>query len=369
VSDNENAKTYFRSAVVRLRQLLLQDGSCEVDKTAVKEQFINKYVAALGYADQDIVREYYVRDSHAFLDYVIQSGESPLLAMQVNPLQEDLTDRQAARLLVSCILESIKWGALTNGRELWLIDAASKGGLQERFVQKLDLLAFNTQSQFDALFERFCLLSKNSILASGRASEALESERSKHVIREILTDPSSNSVRAICAELASRFGLTATPQMIVHRLAAQIGSGGSSPVKAQPAAAPAAAPQPAKKDAQPKLWILAVAGGPDHQGAVQRLHLWLDRDLWVLQDNMPARAEIRAGDRICFYAERSGIVVTGVAAGKAIEQVSQFDWPDSRPSDGRYYKLPLRDIHWLPAPAALPEKIRRQLELQRKQAS
>jgi hypothetical protein len=126
---------------------------------------------------------------------------------------------------------------------------------------------------------------------------------------------------------------------------------------------------PAKKAWPPKHWILAVSDRQDGGIATNRLHPWLDRHIWVLQDAMPARSEIRTGDWGSFYAERAEIVVTSTAAGKAIEPISQFEWPDRHPVDGSSYQRPTREIHWLPAPVPLPGRIRHQLELQKKQTS
>jgi hypothetical protein len=63
-------------------------------------------------------------------------------------------------------------------------------------------------------------------------------------------------------------------------------------------------------------WITSVADMP-HISAQDRIMGLLNTGWYLFGDNTGGRKEIKAHDRICFYAKRTGIVAEAVTASKA----------------------------------------------------
>src|SRR4051812_41086341 len=113
------ARAAVRQTLDQVKAFLAQEAPPRLSEADTKANFIEPVLAALGWAGIGAVtREYYVKNSQEFIDYVMAHQERPLLAIEAKPLQADLTDKAAAQLIQYCSVEGIEWAALTNGREL-----------------------------------------------------------------------------------------------------------------------------------------------------------------------------------------------------------------------------------------------------------
>lgn len=111
----EEAKEGLRLVLDECKRVLTQEPERTLSEADTRAIFIDKYVSFLGYeALTDIVREYYVKDSREFIDYVLMIEGQPMLALEAKALAGDLTDRHAAQLVQYCAIEGIEWSLLCN---------------------------------------------------------------------------------------------------------------------------------------------------------------------------------------------------------------------------------------------------------------
>ncbi len=108
----EDARAAVQRTLARVKAFLAQENPPRLSEADTKANFIEPTVAALGWEGIGVVtREYYVRNSQEFIDYVMAGPSGPLLAIEAKPLQTDLTDKHAAQLIQSCAVEGIEWAA------------------------------------------------------------------------------------------------------------------------------------------------------------------------------------------------------------------------------------------------------------------
>lgn len=170
-----------------------------------------------------VTREYYVRNSQEFIDYVMAGATGPLLAIEAKPLQTDLTDKHAAQLIQYCAVEGIEWAALTNGRELQFFNSFLKPDLAAKRVLRLDLLAFNSDVEFDALFGQIWQLSRESMTKPSGVRTWLNQRRLDTALRSILLDSSSPTIRQLRKRLAAA-EINATTQDVAHWFRGHLGA-------------------------------------------------------------------------------------------------------------------------------------------------
>src|SRR5690606_7603466 len=137
-----------------LKTFLAQESVPRLSEADTKAYFIEPILAALGWVGIGVVRrEYYVRNSQEFIDYVLFDPDShgsqvrPVLAIEAKALQTELTEKNAAQLIQYCAVEGIEWAALTNARELQLFNTFLRPDLAAKRVMRLDLLAFNSDEE------------------------------------------------------------------------------------------------------------------------------------------------------------------------------------------------------------------------------
>ncbi len=94
-----------------------------------------------------------------------------------------------------CAVEGIEWCVLTNGWKLHLYNQYLKGGLDAKLLFKLDLLAYNTDEEFDAIFEQLWLLSKESMTTPSGIKTWVEHQQLDKAIRSLLLDPTSAPIK------------------------------------------------------------------------------------------------------------------------------------------------------------------------------
>lgn len=198
-----SAKEAILETLTQLRTFLAQESVPRISEADTKANFIEPMIAALGWSGIGVVtREYYVRNSQEFVDYVMAgpsglgANPGPLLAIEAKALQSELTEKNAAQLIQYCSVEGIEWAALTNGRELQFFNTFLKPDLSAKRILRLDLLAFNNDDEFDILFEQLWQLSRESMTTEGSRAW-LNQLRLDSAVREIMLNPGSSTIRQL----------------------------------------------------------------------------------------------------------------------------------------------------------------------------
>lgn len=211
----DQAKVAVRAVLENVKQVLSQPEIGPISEADTRANFIDKYVYNLGYDGIGVVvREYYVKDLKEFIDYLLRVDARTQVAIEAKSLRSELTDASAAQLVKYAAIEGVEWCVLTNGRELHIYNQYLKGGVQDKLVVKLDLLAYNSDTEFDAVFEQFWLLSRQS-MAQAAITTLMEQVTLDRAIRQLMLDPKSATVRGIRSDLRSKFRLSPTSDQIM----------------------------------------------------------------------------------------------------------------------------------------------------------
>jgi predicted type IV restriction endonuclease len=362
LNPREAAAYEIRTTLTQLKQFLAQEVPPKLSEADTKAVFIDRYVAALGYEGlQDIVREFYVKNSQEFIDYVLRVDGKPSLAVEAKPVQTDLTDKHAAQLIQYCSVEGIEWCALTNGRSFWLFNTFLKGDLHQKLVVKIDLLGFNSNDEFDAIFDQLWLLSKASLASPTALNSWMEQRRLDQAARAILLNQHSEVVKVLVAELASAAHVSASPDDVVQWVRGRL-MPNLAVVPNVPPVLPKYEPKSQPAESGPQYWLMPCKAAPDGAKPVQELHRWLDKGYWGVGGNTPGRKRLRAGDYACFYASGVGVVAAARIAGPADTVVSAAEWPEPTPYTAGTFKVPLKEVSWLEKVVPVTKERRAQLE-------
>ena len=165
----EEAKAIVLQTLTELKAFLNQPSSPRLSEADTKAHFIDPLLAALGYAGfEDITREYYVKSSQEYIDYVLKLERHPTVAIEAKALQVDLTDKFSAQLVQYCTIEGIEWCILTNARDVLIYNTHLRGGLDTKFINSISLPSFDDDISFTSIFDQMWLFSKESIANPAR---------------------------------------------------------------------------------------------------------------------------------------------------------------------------------------------------------
>jgi RAMA domain-containing protein/uncharacterized protein DUF5655 len=220
----DRARDNIRATLNQVKAFLAQESPPKITEADTKANFIEPIVAALGWTGIGVVtREYYVKNSQEFIDYVMRGPNGPLLAIESKALQSDLTEKAAAQLIQYCAVEGIEWAALTNGRELQFFNSFLKPDLSAKRILSLDLLAYNNEDEFDALFQQLWQLSRESMTTPTGVRSWLNQRRMDATLRSVLLDPSSAVTRQLRKALSDA-DIRATHQDVAQWFRSHLGS-------------------------------------------------------------------------------------------------------------------------------------------------
>src|SRR5215207_422388 len=291
----DEAKDEIQRRLAGVKTFLARESPPRLSESDTKANFIEPIIAALGWEGIGVVtREYYVRNSQEFIDYVMTGPSGLLLAIEAKPLQTDLTDKHAAQLVQYCAVEGLEWCALTNARALWLFNTYLKGDQQQKLVVKLDLLGFNTDDEFDAIFDQLWLLSKASLSSPTAINSWMEQRRVDQGLRALLLNQHSSAVQALVADLAKTTGVITSPESVVQWMRGQLVPN-ISVVPPKVAATPEYQPKSPVPDAGPRYWLFPVGRGEDGAKPVEQLRRWLDKGFWGFHKTTRYRQQLQAG--------------------------------------------------------------------------
>jgi hypothetical protein len=208
----EQARDNVRKTLDVVKTFLNQELPPRLSEADTKANFIEPIITALGWSGIGVVtREYYVKNSQEFIDYLMSGPTGPLLAIEAKALTADLTEKNAAQLIQYCSVEGIEWAALTNGRELQFFNTFLRPDLAAKRILSIDLLAYNNDAEFDALFDQIWQLSRESMTTPTGVRTWLNQRRLDTALRGILLNPGSPIIRQLRRALATS-DIQATPQ-------------------------------------------------------------------------------------------------------------------------------------------------------------
>ncbi len=211
----DNAASAIHQTLTEVKAFLAQEAPPKLSEADTKAYFIEPILRALGWVGIGVVtREYYVRNSQEFIDYVLRGPSSLVMAIETKKLQDDLTDKHAAQLIQYCAVEGIEWAALTNGRELQFFNTFLKRDLAAKRVMHLDLLAFNSDEEFVGIFAQLWQLSLAQMTAPSGVRTWMHQRRMDASLRQILANPGSAVMAHLRAQLAEA-EIPATEQDLV----------------------------------------------------------------------------------------------------------------------------------------------------------
>ncbi|ACZ39690.1 protein of unknown function DUF450 [Sphaerobacter thermophilus DSM 20745] len=278
-----DARDSIRRTLSELKTFLAQESVPRLSEADTKAYFIEPILAALGWVGIGVVRrEYYVRNSQEFIDYVLFDPDShgsqvrPVLAIEAKALQTELTEKNAAQLIQYCAVEGIEWAALTNARELQLFNTFLRPDLAAKRVMRLDLLAFNSDEEFEVLFEQLWQLSRESI-KSPSIRDWLHQVRLDKAVRDAVLNPSSPVVKLLEQELAA-VDIRTSPQELVQWFRTHLGT----PVTRVPRR-----PQEAAAHVSPRYGSTDSGSATDHTRSTPSLSSASVGALWHIPASSP----------------------------------------------------------------------------------
>jgi hypothetical protein len=212
----DQAKDVIRRTLVDVKTFLAQDSPRRLNEADTRAFFIDPIIKALGWEGIGVVsREYHVRSSGEYIDYVLSGPDHRILAIEAKALQSELTDRHAAQLVQYCAVEGIEWAALTNGRELQFFNRYLRGDISQQRVLRLDMLAFESDEEFEDIFTEIWQLSRNRISVPNGTRLWLQHRRMAEWLRQQLLTVDSSSIQHFRAAMAED-EIQTTPHEIVE---------------------------------------------------------------------------------------------------------------------------------------------------------
>jgi hypothetical protein len=221
----DRAKEAIALTLAEVKSFLAQETPPRLSEADTKAYFIEPLIRALGWEGIGVVtREYYVRNSQEFIDYLLKSDTGPQIAIEAKTIQSELVDKHAAQLVQYCAVEGIEWAVLTNGRELHLFNTFLKRDLAAKRVMRLDLLAFNTDDEFDTIIAQLWQLSRAEMTTPSAVRSWMHQRRMDAKLREVLVNPGSSVIQHLEGVL-SDVEIQATSQDLTQWFTAILATG------------------------------------------------------------------------------------------------------------------------------------------------
>jgi hypothetical protein len=372
VTTKTEAASRVRTVLQSIKDHLAQPSVPKVNEATTRAHFLNPLLDALGYRSiDDILFEWYLPDGKTFLDYRLVVGGKPRVAVEAKALDVPVTDAHAAQAISYAAILGDEWAVVTNAREWRLYHAFAQTPLADKLILKVNLLSWESDSQFDAVFEQLWLISKDAFEIGDGPGSWLASKKLDQLLRSILTDPASSEVKYLRGKLEQR-GVTVAAEQVAAWLKGRIdndaGVSQPKPIMAnqQPASSAAPVHEPpagyATSEhvvaADARYWL--IPSGKQHgYSAADHLKAWLAKGFWGFGPSTPGRKAIKPGDWACFYAAKSQEVLAyAQIAGHLDEPVQPDEWPGPDQAQGVVYKVPISGLVWLAKPIRIDAAMR-----------
>jgi predicted type IV restriction endonuclease len=184
----------------RLKKFLAHPKPINEDGT--RAFFIDKILDALGYNDFDDLEHGASQASGTFPDYILRASGHRVMAVEAKRLGAALGDKEAAQLVSYCTVVGVRWGTLTDGRLVQVYDAPVVGiPPEDRLVLQIDLADYVDRDDFDTrVWPAASMLAKPAMATGG----LLERQAARELVRTIIAEPKSATVKSLQKELQAR---------------------------------------------------------------------------------------------------------------------------------------------------------------------
>lgn len=332
-----------------------------LNEAETRTHLIDPVLLTLGYTSlATIRREYRLKASGQFVDYLLQAGPRRVV-VEAKTVSQELTPKDSGQLVGYCAQEGIRWALLTNGIEWHIFDVDLPGGWEAKRIIKLDILGGYRTGTLGELVASLAHFARQSLSESEDAVDAWsESTRALAILSELISAPDSVLTTAAVNELADR-GVVMDPTAVVAALRQALGGEAAKPATPQAVWPPEPASSGESKSHPPLgaaqgvacyLFSASAQGGNDGQTGLDVLKELLGAERWGVRTKAGLRIALKPGDRCCFYAAGSGVVAEAEVAGP----------PASQPSADGYYPISLTNVRWLATPIAVDAPLRTRLE-------
>ena len=368
------AASEVRKILQSVKDRLAQPGGAKVNEATTRAYFITPLLAALGYQSiDDVLFEVYLPDGKTFLDYRLVVGTKPRVAVEAKALGVPVTDKDAAQAVQYASLLGDQWSVVTNARVWRLYETFAQVPLAEKHILTVDLVGWNSDAEFDAVFEQLWLTSRESFETDNGPASWLTSKKLDALLRNVLTDPASPEVRYIKKRLLTH-DVAVTDEQVASWLRTRLDSATPTAAVVRPSwdpastkthqtSEPTSAPRYTSVDTTATQHWLVPAGARKGTEAIDFLKMWLGRGYWGFGERTPGRKAMRTGDHVCFYASKiHEVVAYAELAGPIDKLIEASDWPEPEPPEQPLYKMPLANIVWLPHPTTLDAAVRSTLD-------
>ena len=170
-SDDLPTKTEAANEVRKVLQAVKDQfglpGGAKVNEATTRALFLNPLLRALGYSSiDDLLFEYFLPDGKRFLDYRLVVGGAPKVSVEAKALAVALSNDDAAQVISYASILGDEWAVVTNAREWRLYNSFAKSDLSGKLVLSTSLIAWETDEQFDSVFEQLWLISQEAFESS-----------------------------------------------------------------------------------------------------------------------------------------------------------------------------------------------------------
>ena len=328
--EKEDAKVAIHDVIEEMAAFSQQNSRPEFSEADTKAYFIEPIIKALCWTGIGTVqREYFVKSSQEYIDYVMHASGSRELAVEAKRFHIQLTEKHAAQLVQYCSVEGIERSILTNGREWQVFNTYLKASIQAKQLFHLDLLFVKDDRQYAHVFERLWLLARQNFPSSIRSW--MERQRVDTALRAAFGNPSSRVVRGAVEELAAA-DVSVRPEVVIgwFRDNAALAAGpGPSPTSepgalvGAPAETQPAPPLTPPGPASPEIPARAPSGTPAGAGSAG-----VKRYFGVRLDELIGAGILRPGTRLVLSARGRDVVNAEInARGEIVCQGKTYRTP------------------------------------------
>jgi hypothetical protein len=109
-----------------------------------------------------------------------------------------------AQVVQYAVILGVEWGVVTNGRQWRLFQTAAKGPLADKLILSVDLIGWETDGQFETVFDQLWLVSKESLDSGAGPETWLSAKQLNETLRATLVDAASPEIKLLKKRLLDR---------------------------------------------------------------------------------------------------------------------------------------------------------------------
>ena len=140
-----------------------------------------------------------------FLDYLLFLDGTARIAVEAKALDFAVADANGgAQVVQYAVILGIEWGVATNGRQWRLYQTSAKGPLADKLILAVDLIGWETDSQFETVFDQLWLVSKESLVSGAGPETWLSAKQLNETLKATLLDATSPEIKLLRKRLTQR---------------------------------------------------------------------------------------------------------------------------------------------------------------------